>query len=317
MTTTAPVEQGTSTVQSSTATQQNGSDKKGKAMVNIPTIPDTPVKLKNSDNPLAQAMVPVFDATVNQAREAVKVIKTYRETHEKETELLNTSEAEEVVAFRKERDKYNRRVAEYKKQYEDNIKEFVELFESQKTDANKALSEAESNARKSINLESGVSAEDNVAALERYKAAAETIKLMVAGVKKQGVDVGNYGFPVISSGGKSSAAEKRFVPRFDKVLINGKEFTPPKMNDLATAVGAQRDFISDQLIRAVGGDRAGWDDLASGSDVHFAISKNDVRYDIVVTKAEPPVRAKKDKVTGQLVEVTDEDDEDEDEEDDE
>ena len=285
-------------------------------MVNIPTIPDTPVKLKNSDNPLAQAMVPVFDATVNQAREAVKVIRTYRETHEKETELLNSSEAPEVVAYRKEREKYQRRIAEYKKEYEEQIKEFVDLLQSRTDDANKALSEAENVARHSINLESGVSAEDNVAALERYKAAAETIKLMVAGVKKQGVDVGNYAFPVITSGGKSSAGEKRFVPRFDRVTINGKDFTPAKMNDLATAVGAKRDFVSTVLINAVGGDRQGWDDLAAGTEVHFAITNNDVRYDIAVTKAEPPVRAKKDKVTGQLIEVEDEEDEDDDEDND-
>lgn len=277
-------------------------------------IPAAPLKLKDHPKPLARRMYTVLDAATEEARENYDVIYRYKVGKAHEKEVLaeaakgSTPEAEN---FRKASAQYAERIAEYKADYEAEIKEFADRLAERTKLADETLKKYDDALRASVQLESGVTAEENISALENYKAVADMVKGVMTTLAKQGVDI-QFSLPSVVSGKKGDGS-RGFTPRFSAVSVNGQDLDGTKLMDLVDKIGVKRDNILLALKTKVGGED-NWKAADPGLTVNFVIDDNGKNYDIIVVKAASGRGVKS--ADGSLTEApeTDDDDDEEDEE---
>jgi hypothetical protein len=291
----------------------------------VPTIPDAPQNLKEHPKAMVRKLWQVIDQNVDEAREAAEIVGTYRKAQSESFELLRTdTEHPEAAAYRKANSQMIDRIKDYQKEYDDAIAPFAKRLEDQKSEARAIVDQKRSEALKAIGINSDVTAEQSLEAIENYNAAAEMVAMVVAKMKKQGVET-TFSLPVIDpkSGKKGTGETRGFTPRFSKVVINGVELTvpegkTPKLTDIVAKIGIatfDRDYILSRLPS-----KDDWEALESGTDVTAQPMKwTDVKddsksmeYTVTVTKAFPAVRAVKN-TDGTLTEAPDDDDDDDDE----
>lgn len=287
----------------------------------MPVIPDAPANLKNHGKAMVRKIADVIEQNTEEAKAAAEIVGAYRKAQESAFSSLTTDDR--AADYRRANSKYIDRLKEYQADYERDIAPFVKRLEERKSEAQAIVNEAKINALKLIGIDSEVTAEDSLAALEEYNAAAEMVAMLVAKLKKQGVEVA-YSLPTIDpKSNKRTGAKRGFTPRFSAVTINGVPLTvaegkTPKLLDVVAKLGVaqwDRDFILSRI------DENTWNQLEPGAEVGFDLKWTDVKddsksveYHVTVTKAFPAVRAVKS-ADGTLTEAPDDDDNDDDDDD--
>lgn len=290
------------------------------ASYTVPVIPDAPAKLKDHPKAMVRKLYQVIDQNVDEAREAAGIVGTYRKAQTESFELLRTDDR--AADYRRANSKMIDRLKEYQAEYERAIAPFQKRLEEQKSEARGVVREAEIKALRAIGVDSEVTAEDSLAALENYNAAAEMVSMLVTKLKKQGVET-SFALPTIDpkSGRKGSGESRGFTPRFSRVVINDVELADSKLTAIVAKIGVaniDRDFVLGRLPS-----KENWEMLEPGTEVNFVLKWTDVKdpeksqeWAVQVTKAFPAVRAVKS-ADGTLTEAPDDDDDDDDDESDE
>lgn len=291
------------------------------ASFTVPVIPDAPAKLKDHPKAMVRKLASVIEQNVDEAREAAEIVGTYRKAQESSFELLRTDDR--AADYRRANSKMIDRLKEYEAEYQKEIAPFVKRLEDRKAEARAIVDQQRVNALKAIGVDSEVTAEDSLAALENYNAAAEMVAMLVAKMKKQGVET-TFSLPTIDpkSGRKGTGESRGFTPRFSAVTINDVPLTvadgkTPKLTDIVSKIGVaniDRDFVLGRLPA-----KDDWEQLEPGSEVTFSLKWTDVKdpsksqeWHVTVTKAFPAVRAVKS-ADGTLTEAPDDDDDESDE----
>lgn len=285
------------------------------ASYTVPVIPDAPAKLKDHPKAMVRKLYQVIDQNVDEAREAAGIVGTYRKAQTESFELLRTDDR--AADYRRANSKMIDRLKEYQAEYERAIAPFQKRLEEQKSEARGVVREAEIKALRAIGVDSEVTAEDSLAALENYNAAAEMVSMLVTKLKKQGVET-SFALPTIDpkSGRKGSGESRGFTPRFSRVVINDVELADSKLTAIVAKIGVaniDRDFVLGRLPS-----KENWEMLEPGTEVNFVLKWTDVKdpeksqeWAVQVTKAFPAVRAVKS-ADGTLTEAPDDDDDDDD-----
>ncbi len=284
-----------------------------RAVGSMPSVPDVPKALVESKKPFARAMVGSFSALVGMARDALAVIQRYYQGTAELDKQLTESDNAIVVKYRQALAQAATELKASEDKYNADIAPFIAARKARDEVINKHVADFKAPAVAELGGQIGVTLDEANDAKLNYKAAADGIKSNVATLKRQGIDLGEYGLKPLKGNGSRGTGE--FTPRFQTATIDGTPVTPDAKGkvtpvQVAAALGITRDqVVKLLLIQSLNGDRSVFDSAAP----HSAYEFNANGKHVTVTKGERKSPAKAS-ANGAVDSVDTDDDDDDDEE---